>query len=161
MKWNDIKKTLVHLNFFEENKCHMSIIKWHLSWKFSKRNWKVIPLDGYLYTPSTSLSLFHHFFYKPLEIPLRFCNSHSRISNSFSKSFEESTMDYCPIVKRALSISYVADIICPILKDNLTYVPKPHMKEEKRKTWYSQVLIPYSIVSTTYAFMSPLPRHIR
>lgn len=55
----------------------------------------------------------------------------------------------------------VARIKEPLLIDNHTYVSEPPLKEEKRRLWYSDVLIPCSIAGTTFTFMGLLPRHVK
>lgn len=70
-------------------------------------------------------------------------------------------MAYVRAIKLPPHISFTADIPDLILIDNHTYVLDPSTDEEKRKLWYSHVLIPYSISSITCTFMGFLPRSIR
>lgn len=77
----------------------------------------------------------------------------------FSNSSQASIITSSSIPKCALCVPSAANIPCHILKHDHTYVPEPLNEEEKRDIWYSQVLIPYSIIGNTYAFMGPLPKH--
>lgn len=79
----------------------------------------------------------------------------------FSKSSQESIMDYNSLPKRAPQVPSAAKIPCSILKGDSTYVPEPLMQEEKTTIWYSQVLTPYSYACTTHSFMGPLHKLIK
>lgn len=93
--------------------------------------------------------------------PWDFRNFHFCFSKIFFYKIWRIKTSSCPIIRCAQSIPFAVDISSPILEENHTYVPKPPMEEEKRKIWYSQVLIPYSIACNTCAFMGTLRRHIR
>lgn len=47
------------------------------------------------------------------------------------------------------------------LLDDHTYVPYPSMEYVRRKVWYSNMRILYSISDTSYTFIGPLPRRIK
>ena len=70
-------------------------------------------------------------------------------------------MAYGCVIKLDPSIVSTADIPGPILIDNRAYVPDSYIEEDKRKIWYTQVLIAYSISGTTCTFMGLFPMHIR
>ncbi|KAI5387917.1 hypothetical protein KIW84_073857 [Lathyrus oleraceus] len=48
----------------------------------------------------------------------------------------------------------------PLYVNDLTYILEPSMEDGRRNVWYNNALIPYSIASTIYAFMGPIPRCI-
>ncbi|MCI28109.1 hypothetical protein A2U01_0049309 [Trifolium medium] len=41
--------------------------------------------------------------------------------------------------------------------DGQSFVPEPHGDKEKKEIWESQVMIPFSVSGTVYAFGRPVP----
>lgn len=56
---------------------------------------------------------------------------------------------------------FAADIDAPLYVNDHMYVPKPHMEDERRKSWYYASLIPYTFARSVYAFLDPLPRCVK
>lgn len=150
------------ISFFFKIECHVSTLRSRLVKNFFREKLKSLPICGYLYVPPMFYFLFQHFpFLNPIKNFLQLLLSTFNFQNFFSTSSQKSTMASVHIVKHALSILSTTDILEAILEGNHIYVPKPAIEKEKRKIWYSQVLIPYSISSNICAFMVSLPMHIR
>lgn len=67
-------------------------------------------------------------------------------------------MTYSSGVEKQLLILHVADIICPIYSNDMTYILETPKKKEKSIIWASHLLIPLSIAGKTRAFLGPLPK---
>lgn len=53
---------------------------------------------------------------------------------------------------------FAAQIDEHVLVDNRSYIPEPPRAENIWRQWYSDALIPYSILGDTFAFMGVAPR---
>jgi len=54
---------------------------------------------------------------------------------------------------KSKEVPFAATVETLPLKDNQIHVPEPDLDAEKAKIWQSQVLIPYFVSSTVYAFL--------
>lgn len=90
-------------------------------------------------------------------------NKLSRISFSSPNTFWESTMAPKSKTRNAphSPFAFCIEEPFPDQVNGHTYIPEPSMENEKRKIWYSDVLISYPILGINYAFKGLLLRRVK